>query len=283
MSALVEQVRRAGTSFYWAIRLLPPMRREAMAAVYLFCRAVDDIADGTAATDRKRAELAAWRTWIEAAAPCPAADLGPALEDARQRFLLPDEAFLAIIDGVAMDLPPGLIAPPFATLERYCAGVAGAVGRVSVRIFGAAPGPQVDAFALTTGEALQFTNILRDILPDATVGRLYLPRELLEDAGIPAGGDVDAMVAHPRLADACAGLAIAAEERYVRAFSQLRALPATDRRALRPAAVMLALYRDLLGRLQRRGWDHASLQVRAPASSRLGRLGTVLRYRLFDA
>lgn len=282
MSPLMVRVRQAGTSFYWAIRLLPRERREAMAALYLFCRAVDDIVDDSGPPAKARiAALAAWSTWIEGAGPCPDATLCPTLEEARRRYALPVEPFLAIVGGVAMDLPPGLVAPARADLERYCAGVAGAVGRLSARIFGAAPGPAVDAFAVTTGEALQFTNILRDVAADAALGRLYLPREALEGAGIPPGMP-DAVLAHPALALACAAFAREAEERYVRALALVRGLGPADRRALRPAVVMLAVYRRLLERLRRRGWDAAALHRPPPPGSPLGTLGTVLRYRLFD-
>lgn len=282
MSALVARVRQEGTSFYWAIRLLPAERREAMAALYLFCRAVDDIADEPAPEPSKRLALAAWRGWAEGAAPCPDPALSDALADARRRYALPTEPFLAIIDGVAMDLPPGVVAPSRETLRHYCAGVAGAVGLLTVRIFGATPGPAVDAFALTTGEALQFTNILRDLSADAALGRLYLPRETLEDAGVPAGPPAAAL-AHGGLAAACDAFAAEAEARYAAALVQVRALPPADRRALRPAVVMLALYRALLSRLRRRGWGPEALGHRPPPTSRLAMLGLVLRYRLFDA
>lgn len=282
MSALVERVRRAGTSFYWAIRLLPAERREAMAALYLFCRAVDDIADGPGAPDTKRAALAAWSAWAEGRGACPDDALGPPLEQARQRFTLPQAPFSAIIDGVAMDLPPGMVGPAWADLERYCGGVAGAVGLLSVRVFGAVPSPAADAFALTTGEALQFTNILRDLAADAAIGRLYLPREVLAEAGVPLA-EPETVLAHPGLPHACSALADLAETRYLSALAQLRALPPADRRALRPAVVMLALYRGVLKRLTRRGWEAGALHRRPPPASRLGTLGTVLRYRLFDA
>ena len=150
-----------------------------------------------------------------------------------------------------------------------------------MRIFGAS-GPAVDAFALTTGEALQFTNILRDVAADAALGRLYLPREGLEAAGVPVAAPAD-VLKHPGLPTACASLAAQAAARYERALSLLRALPPADRRALRPAVVMLALYQGLLGRLVRRGWGGDTLHRKPASANRLTVLGTILRYRLFDA
>ncbi len=282
MSDLVSRVRDSGTSFYWAVRMLPPERRAAMAALYLFCRAVDDIADDPAPDVDRSAGLDAWRAWVDGDGACPDPAVGDVLTQAREQFALPPEPFYAIIDGVAMDLPPGMVAPSQSILEHYCAGVAGAVGLLSVRIFGAS-GPDVDAFALVTGEALQFTNILRDVVADAAIGRLYLPRESLSAAGIREFDHPAEVIAHPGLPSACAAFAAQAEERYATALRLLRRLPPADRKALRPAVVMLALYRGLLDRLMRRGWDGGTLHRKPASANRLAMLGIILRYRLFDA
>lgn len=282
MNDLVTRVRDSGTSFYWAVRMLPPERRAAMAALYLFCRAVDDIADEPAPEVDRNIGLDAWRAWVDGDDACPDPAVGAVLTLAREQFTLPSEPFHAILDGVAMDLPPGMVAPSQSMLEHYCAGVAGAVGLLSVRIFGAS-GPDVDAFALVTGEALQFTNILRDVVADAAIGRLYLPRESLSAAGIRAFDHPAEVIAHPGLPAACAAFAAQAEERYATALRLLRRLPPADRKALRPAVVMLALYRGLLDRLMRRGWEGGTLHRKPASANRLAMLGILLRYRLFDA
>lgn len=279
--SLLTRVRACGSSFYWGIRLLSPDRRRGMAALYLFCRAVDDIVDGNDPAEAKAAALERWRGCLAAPADrCPDPVLGQALADAMDRFDLPVAPFHAIVDGMAMDLPPGCVAPDEATFRLYCDRVAGAVGLLSVRVFGVR-GETADAFALTTGEALQITNILRDVAEDAAEGRLYLPREALEAAGI-RDRDPTAVRDHPALPRVLDALAVRAERRYAEAVALARspALSPTERRRLRPGLVMLAVYRLLLRRLGQRGWDR--LEQR-PSLGRVRVLGTILRWRVFGA
>lgn len=282
VSELIERVRACGSSFYWGVRLLPASRREAMAALYLFCRAVDDIVDEPGTAEDKRAGLEMWRASIEAPAErCPDPLLGRALADGIETFGLPTAEFHAIVDGMAMDLPPGCIAPDEATFRLYCRRVAGAVGLLSVRIFGCTGGGPFDAFAIATGDALQITNILRDVAEDAAEGRLYLPREALLEAGIDST-DPQEVLAHPALPEVLDRLARRAEARYADALALARdpALSAGDRRCLRPGLVMLGVYRLLLRRLRQRGWQSLD---RRPRLGRLRMAGTVLRWRLFGA
>lgn len=284
MSDLVARVRTCGSSFYWGIRLLPRPRREAMAALYLFCRAVDDIVDepepgGTAV---RLAHLDAWRACLrDTTAPPPDAVIAAALHAAIRDFDLSLDPFMAIIDGMAMDLPPPIVAPTRSDLALYCARVAGAVGLISVRLFGAT-GRDADAFALATGEALQYTNILRDVAADADLGRVYLPRDVLEDHGINAAPDapLSEFLSHPRLAAACATFATQAAQRHDVAVSILRTLSPADQRALRPALMMLALYRDLLDRLTCRGWQAGAITQAPPPAGKMRRLALVARYRV---
>lgn len=278
---LMARLRACGSSFYWGVRLLPRERREAMAALYLFCRAVDDIADGDGPpADRHRA-LETWRACLrDPAVLCPDPDLRQVLAEAMERFDLPPEPFHAIVDGVAMDLPPGIHAPDEETFALYCRRVAGAVGLLSVRIFGVHH-PVADAFALATGEALQITNILRDVAEDAARGRLYLPAPVLRTAGIETTVP-SAVIGHAALPRALDTLAARAEERYDAAVRLSRdpALRPLERRRLRPGLVMLAVYRLLLRQLRRRGWGRLDER---PRLGRVRLLGTVLRWRVFGA
>ncbi len=261
-------VRRSGSSFYVAMRLLPREKREAMFAVYAFCRAVDDIADGPGTPEARAAALAAWREEIAALyAGRPGRPLTRALAEAVARFGLRRADFEAVIDGVSMDAAPGMVAPDLARLELYCARVAGAVGLLSVRVFGCTD-PRADDYALALGHALQLTNILRDVAEDAEDGRLYLPAELLDAAGIETR-DPRAVVAHPALAEVCAALAEIALKRFDEARRTLAALPAADRAALRPAVVMMAVYRRLLDRLMRRGWRRIEAPVAVPRAEKV--------------
>jgi len=273
---LMARIRISKSSFYWAIRLLPEPKRSGVAALYLFCRLVDDIADGPLPEAEKRRLLAAWRATPAAPDHCPDHEAGQWIRWMMDRFEVDAAPLEAVVDGVAMDLAPGLVAPDMETLRLYCSRVAGAVGLALVRILGAR-GPDADAFAHATGEALQFTNILRDAVEDAALDRLYLPRDLLEAEGVPAAPR--AAVMHPDFPRVCARLAALADARYDEALARARALPRPTRRALRPALVMLGVYRVLFRKMQARGWERPGASPRLPK----GRMFlTVLRYRFFD-
>jgi len=263
-AAVRARVEAAGTSFYWAMRVLPEARRDAMFAVYAFCREVDDIADGTAAPDLKRRDLDAWRREIDAVfAGHPATTTGRALLEPTRAFDLRREDFLAVIDGMEMDAAE-IRAPSLAELDLYCDRVASAVGRLSVRAFGV-PTAAADRVAHALGRALQLTNILRDLVEDGARGRLYLPRELLETEGITAS-DPETVLEHPALPKVCDALAEMAEARFLEARTAMRECP---RRPMRPAAAMAAVYHAILRRLRRRGWRDLSREVKVPGALKL--------------
>ena len=155
-------------------------------------------------------------------------------------------------------------APPMAMLERYCRCVAGAVGVLSVRVFGARA-PDRDAGALALGDALQLTNILRDLAEDATFGRLYLPRELLDRHGI-AGDDPAIVLRDPALPAVCRELAARATLRFDAAD---RWLAQEDRRDVRPALIMRGVYRRTLERLIAKDWQQLDPPVRLGKAERL--------------
>jgi phytoene/squalene synthetase len=127
-----NRVEAAGTSFYWAMRLLPRERRNGMYAVYAWCREVDDIADGERPVTHKLAALTAWREEIEALyAGRPSHLVARALHEPMLRYRLRREDFLSVIDGMEMDAREDILAPDLATLDLYCARVASAVGHLS--------------------------------------------------------------------------------------------------------------------------------------------------------
>jgi squalene synthase HpnD len=260
--AIRARVAAAGTSFYWAMRILPPPRRNAMFAVYAFCREVDDIADEPAPEPEKRAGLARWRDEIEALyAGRPRHVITKALLVPLRDYALRREDFLAMIDGMEMDAVADIRAPSLAELDLYCARVASAVGHLSVRIFGDAS-PAADRVAESLGRALQLTNILRDIAEDAARGRLYLPRELLAAHGI-ATTEPSVVLSHPSLPLVCRDLARIARRHDEEAS---RAMRECSRRAMRPAAIMQAVYRATLDRLVAADWRHPDRPVRTPTA-----------------
>ncbi len=197
------------------MRIMPKPQREAMFEIYSFCRRVDDIADEAGPRDRRLEQLQKWRADIGALyAGTPPPHLS-GLARAVRGFNLQREDFLAVIDGMEMDVVADIRAPDFATFDLYCDRVASAVGRLSVRVFGMEKEPGL-ALAHHLGRALQMTNILRDLDEDAAIGRLYLPREALDDAGI-AGNDPAAVLASPAISKACAPVAARAERHFAEA------------------------------------------------------------------
>src|SRR3982750_2036618 len=194
----------SGSSFYAAMRILPHDQREAMFQIYSFCRQVDDIADSDGPRDERLPPLQAGRNAIAALSQ---GNPPPRLKDyvaSVKTFGLKREDFLAIVDGMEMDVPQDIRAPDMTTLDLYCDRVASAVGRLSVRVFGMG---EEDGIALAhhLGRALQLTNILRDIDEDAGLGRLYLPRESLYLAGITSD-DPDKVAAEKALPKVCVPL-----------------------------------------------------------------------------
>jgi presqualene diphosphate synthase len=271
--AIRQRVEAAGTSFYWAMRLLPRQRREGMYAIYAFCREVDDIADDTAPPAQKQAALAAWHREIDALyAGTPDELVARALAGPVERYRLRREDFHAVIEGMEMDAAQDIRAPELATLDLYCGRVAGAVGHLSVHVFGDAS-PSAHDVADHLGRALQLTNILRDLDEDARRGRLYLPREILDRHGI-ATTDPPAVLRHPALPAVCREVAARALAHFDRAAE---AMARCSRRAMRPAAVMGAFYRAMLDALLRESWRDPSRRV---GLSKSHKLWLVLRHGL---
>src|SRR6516164_8151566 len=260
----------SGSSFYAAMRILPRDQREAMFQIYSFCRQVDDIADSDGPRDERLVALQEWRNDIDALYQ---GNPPPRLKDyvtSVKTFGLKREDFLAIVDGMEMDVPQDIRAPDMATLDLYCDRVASAVGRLSVRVFGL---PQEDGILLAhhLGRALQLTNILRDIDEDAALGRLYLPREALLHAGITS--DDPAVVAADRaLPKVCAGIVARARTHFETADE---VMARNSRRVVRAPRIMERYYRAILELLVRRGFAAPRAPVRL---NKLAKLAIVFRY-----
>ncbi|MFC3126061.1 presqualene diphosphate synthase HpnD [Pseudoroseomonas globiformis] len=256
LSAMEAQV--SGSSFYAAMRLMPKRERAAMFAIYAFCRLVDDIADDGTRSRPVRAEaLDRWRADLAALyAGHPAGQAG-FLAGAVRDFGLLQADFMAVIDGMAMDVAADIRAPDCATLDLYCDRVASAVGRLSTRVFGmeAAPG---EALAHHLGRALQLTNILRDLDEDAAIGRLYMPREALLAVGI-ATEEPEVAVADPRIDAVARQLATQAEAHFFAAAELLRNRP---RGRLFAPRLMGAVYHALLRDMWAAGWAPPRRRVR---------------------
>ena len=244
------EAKAKSSSFYAGMRVLPAAERQAMFAIYAFCREVDDVADEGGLSHAERITgLDGWRR--DLAALYAGEDAGQAafLAPAMRRFGLELTDFLAVVDGMQMDVDADVRGPSLAELDLYCDRVASAVGRLSVKVFGmdAAPG---EGLARHLGRALQLTNILRDLDEDASLGRLYLAREWLDAAGLDPRDPV-AAVASPAIdiaAQACAALA---RTHYAEAD---RIMAARPKGRLAAPKLMSAVYGRILERTSRAGW-----------------------------
>jgi squalene synthase HpnD len=256
-SASPNAGRASGSSFYTAMRILPKPQREAMFAIYGFCRQVDDIADSPGPRDERRAALVEWRGDIEALYQGRPTPLTSDLLQPMRDFGLEKDDFLAVVDGMEMDVLGDIRAPSWTELDLYCDRVASAVGRLSVRIFGLEMEPGRD-LAHHLGRALQLTNILRDLDEDAAVGRLYLPREALRQAGVETT-DPEAALASPGLDRACREVVAAARRHFDRAHT---IMAGASRRAVRAPRIMGEVYRLILERVAERGFASPRPPVR---------------------
>lgn len=253
-----KRVSASRSSFTAGMISLPKPRREAMFALYAFCREVDDIVDDIASIELRKKGLEDWRLYIsdlfkrKKASNSITAALAPAIE----RYSLIEEDFQAIIDGMEMDASDPVCAPSMEILDLYCDRVASAVGRVSVRIFGDS---SADAMKVAhhLGRALQLTNILRDLYEDAERGRLYLPSELLDKHNISSRIPKE-ILNDPGIKPVCRGLASVAGDHFLKADDAMKKCPSS---AMRPAKIMRAYYGAIHKQLIVRDWNDLSARV----------------------
>lgn len=269
-----EVVRSSGTSFYWAMRLLPAPKRQAMYAIYAFCREVDDIADSPGRSGEKLRRLEGWREEIARLyGGNPKHLISRALLAPVEQFNLPEEEFRAVLDGMEIDAAGRVRMHDMDGLLGYCRKVAGAVGMLSVPVFGMPrePGPRI---AVALGNALQLTNILRDIQADAARDRLYLPAETLKKHGVEEDSASRA-ITHPAFAGACRELSGIARRYYREAEWLLKGL---ERAVKRPPVIMMHTYRETLKLLDRQGWNRLGRKVSLKGWRKIA---LALRYGLF--
>ena len=274
------------TSFYYAFLALPRDEREAIIAVWDFCRAVDDEVDEPDAAvaalppDERRVALHhalnRWRLEIDRCyGGAPETAQGQSLAPWIRRFDLSRRSFDDLVDGVAMDLDRDRYGT-FEELYEYCWRVASTVGYLCVEIFGQRT-PAAREYALNLGLALQLTNIIRDVRGDAEQGRIYLPQDDLARFGC-SDDDLMASRLTPAVGQLLAFESARARQYYDRAA---RVLPSLDRRAMVAAEIMGRIYREILDRIERAGYDVFSSRVRVPKSRQATlAIDTWLRARL---
>ncbi len=257
--------RKSRSNFFYAFLTLPRPQREAIYAVYAFCRIVDDAVDLGCDRAAQRAELARWRDEVRRVYEGdPAHPAGERLQAAARLFPIPREALFEIIAGVEMDLERSTY-ETFEELYPYCYRVASAVGLCCIEIFGYSD-TRAREFAVDLGVALQLTNIMRDVEPDARAGRVYLPQEELRRFGVTAG-DLAAGRYTPEFASLMAHQAARARQYYERAWA---ARPRADERSLFAAEIMGRTYFALLETMERQRFRVFGKRVSVPTPKKLG-------------
>jgi len=257
-------VHDSGSSFYWAMRMMPKDRREAIFALYALARELDDIADEPGELDDKTHQLNAWKEEIEALYQgSPNRPITRALLPGIQAYKLDKTEFLELIAGMETDVNGPVIAPSTEELALYCRRVAGTIGLLSLAIFGRDE-EVAKRFSLALSNALQLTNILRDLAEDAAIGRLYLPRDVLQRHGIEATVPAE-VLEQPEIKGVCKELADQAEASFKEAEAALKEATPTK---LRPAIVMMAVYHEILRQLKRRGWQSLTPKVSLSRSAK---------------
>jgi phytoene synthase len=238
----------SGSSFYYSFLFLPKPRRQAITALYAFCREVDDVADECSDPNLARTKLIWWRAEIaNLFAGKPQHPVTQALAPAVRDYDLAEEHFMEIIDGMEMDLDQNRYAD-FKELQLYCYRVASVVGLLSAAIFSYSDRKTLK-YAHNLGMAFQLTNIIRDIGEDARRDRIYMPLDELTQFGV---SEVDIIHGHEtgQVRQLLEFQITRAQQFYDRAFAEL---PSVDRRAQRPGLMMAAIYRTILDEIQSGG------------------------------
>ena len=255
--------KKSASNLALAFILLPREKRDAMSALYAFCRAVDDVADeDSVPTEKRRAQLSDWRTDIRRACENknPEFILNQEFAPVIQQFKLPFTLFDELIKGCEMDLEK-LRYENYDELELYCHRVASVVGLLSLEIFGYKNSACHD-YAIHLGKALQLTNILRDVKNDAARGRIYLPQSELKKFGV-----TDAEILAGEFSERYLALARSVAERAKHFYQLARTtLPPEDRRSMVAAELMGSVYWQLLVKLER-----GNFNVFAPQSLKLSK------------
>ena len=251
-----DKAAKSGSSFYYSFLFLPEQKRQAIIALYAFCREVDDAVDETSDVDIARAQLDWWREEVhrtfknEATHP-----VGKALQTAIQHFDFHEEYFMEIIDGMAMDLNT-FVYEDFSQLALYCHRAASVVGLISVEIFGYNNRKTLN-YAENLGMALQLTNIIRDVREDAERGRIYLPQDELKQFNVNAD-DVLALKSSAELVALLKFQTARANDYYQQAMALL---PQEDRYTQRTGLVMAAIYQATLNEIEKDGFQVMSHRV----------------------
>jgi 15-cis-phytoene synthase len=282
--------KREAKNFYYAFRVLPAAKSDAMCAIYAFMRRADDISDDESMSIPERREtMASWLGAWRRSAVEPSLDaVFVAVRDTQRLFQISDELLEQLVQGPTMDLEeslPGVVAVTvmgnapgeprtlqiydrFEDLYRYCYLVASVVGLVCIRIFGYRDA-RAEVLAEKTGIAFQLTNILRDVKEDAERGRIYLPLEDMERTKVEVEQVVRTVEGRlaPKTVNALLALEGARASEFYRAAEEL--IPLLDRDSQAAMWVLVTIYRGLLERIEAKGFDVFTERVSVPTSGKL--------------
>jgi len=256
--AEVERItRREAKNFSYGIMVLPRGKRQAIASIYAFARAVDDVADGNLPADEKRVRLEEIRAALDRDSVDP---VFVALRDARTRFGIPREPLAALVDGGVQDIEQARYRD-FEELRGYCEKVAGAVGLACVPVYGS----DDTEHAMTLGIALQLINILRDVAEDWRLGRVYLPQDELDAFGVDEQDIEQGRITPEWLA------LMTFHSARARAYlaEGLCLLESLDRRSALCVGTFAGLYRETLDRIETGGFDVFGEKVRLSTPRKL--------------
>ena len=242
-----KKTAQSGSSFYYSFLFLEKKKREAITALYAFCREVDDIVDDASDEHVARSTLNWWDQEIEKMwLGTPQHPVSIAIQPFIEPYKLEKKYFKLIIDGMMMDLER----QNYETMEqltKYCYRSASAVGILSASIFGYSH-PSTLIYAEQLGLALQITNILRDIQEDLVRGRLYIPLEELDKVNIKRA-DLKQSVGKKSFDTLIANQVDIAQKHF---DSADRSLHVDDRQSQKAGLIMSGIYRKLLNKIASR-------------------------------
>lgn len=253
MSSIGKLVRKSQATLFWCLQTLPKAQREAIYTLYAFCRHIDNIAEGNRPRQEKADIFKVWQQELENIydKKVPASDIGRKIYKNCMRFKIKKEDFSEILNCTLLDAPKPLQAPKLETLYRYCYGTAEIPTYITLAIIGGMSETTMRELAQSFGRAMQLTNILKDIKEDALAGHLYIPVELLKQAGIDST-DPLTVVTDKNLIAVREQLARLAAADFDKAFA---ILAEADRKKTRPLRVILHIYKRYFDIMQTRGWE----------------------------
>lgn len=270
--AIKKIVRRNSQSLFWGIRFLPKPQREAMYTLYAFFKHLDDVMESNMTMKEKADIINAWREEL-----CnvydkkvPQTDIGRRIYKNCMRFKLPKEEFSKLIDSLSMDVPNPMVAPSLQDFLAYSRGMSGVVCNLSLRVLGCDDEELLEELSTNLGNAMQITQILRDIKEDAMAGSMYIPREILQEAGVESFEPFKA-VTDKNLTFAREEMAKIAEQSFIISYNLTQKL---NKKAATAMISMANVYKRYFDIMNKRGWEVISPK---PKINKLTKLSLIIK------